>query len=246
MFDAKNVIAVVVEMAGYILVVEDEQAIAAFVQTSLEREGLTVSVARDGETALARVQADPPALVVLDLKLPGIDGFEVCRRLRQRPSYVPIIMLTSCTDTVDKIVGLEMGADDYVTKPFNARELTARIRSVLRLVGEAGAGRNRDRLHIGDLVVDRARRTVTRAGRPVQLAPKEFDLLVTLAWGRGKVFGREMLLERVWSYDYVGESRTVDVHIQRLRTKLEPDPAHPRYLLTVRGIGYRFAAEEDW
>jgi DNA-binding response OmpR family regulator len=232
-------------MKEQILVVEDEQAIAAFVQTSLEREGFSVSVARSGEAALAQIQADPPQLVVLDLMLPGIDGFEVCRRVRQHRSYIPLIMLTSRTDDVDKIVGLELGADDYVTKPFNARELIARIRSVLRLIDKAGTGPDRDQLQIGDLVIDRSQRVVTLKGQSVNLPPKEFDLLATLAWERGKVFGREMLLERVWGYDYAGESRTVDVHIQRLRSKIEPAPAQPRYLLTVYGIGYKFASEED-
>jgi DNA-binding response OmpR family regulator len=232
-------------MNEQILVVEDEQAIAAFVQTSLEREGFSVSVARSGEAALARIQAHPPELIVLDLMLPGIDGFEVCRRVRRHRSYIPIIMLTSRTDDVDKIVGLELGADDYVTKPFNARELIARIRSVLRLIHKAGKSPDRDQLQVGSLVIDRSQRVVTLDDRSIHLPPKEFDLLATLAWERGKVFGREMLLERVWGYDYAGESRTVDVHIQRLRSKIEPDPAQPRYLLTVYGIGYKFASEED-
>ena len=232
-------------MKEQILVVEDEQAIAAFVQTSLEREGFSVSVARSGEAALAQIQADPPQLIVLDLMLPGIDGFEVCRRVRQYQSYIPIIMLTSRTDDVDKIVGLELGADDYVTKPFNARELIARIRSVLRLVDKAGTNPDRDQLRLGDLIIDRSQRVVTLNGQSINLPPKEFDLLATLAWERGKVFGREMLLERVWGYDYAGESRTVDVHIQRLRSKIESDPAQPHYLLTVYGIGYKFASEED-
>lgn len=154
-------------------------------------------------------------------------------------------MLTVRSEEVDKIVGLELGADDYVTKPFNARELVARVRAVLRLARQAGATLHLDRLQVGELTIDRAGRTVTVAGQGVELTPKEFDLLATLAWERGRVFGREMLLERVWSYDYVGESRTVDVHIQRLRRKIEPHPAHPCYLLTVRGVGYKFAAEED-
>lgn len=232
-------------MPDSILIVEDEQAIAAFVQTSLEREGFVVSAVRDGATALAQVHTQPPDLILLDLMLPGIDGLEVCRRLRARQPYIPVIMLTARDQDVDKIVGLEVGADDYVTKPFNARELVARIRSVLRLAHAAGEKHTRDRLQVEDLVIDRARRIVTRAGRPVDLPPKEFDLLAALAWERGRVFGREMLLERVWGYDYVGESRTIDVHIQRLRARIEADPAHPRYLLTVRGIGYTFAAEDE-
>jgi DNA-binding response OmpR family regulator len=233
------------QMKKQILVVEDEQAIAAFVQTSLERDGFSVSVVCSGEAALAQIQDGPPELIVLDLMLPGMDGFEVCRRVRQRRTYIPIIMLTSRTDDVDKIVGLELGADDYITKPFNARELTARIRSVLRLIDKAGISPDRDQLQIGDLDIDRSQRVVTLDGQPIKLPPKEFDLLATLAWERGKVFGREMLLERVWGYDYVGESRTVDVHIQRLRSKIELDPAQPRYLLTVYGIGYKFASEEE-
>ncbi len=232
-------------MAEQILVVEDEQAIAAFIHTALEREGFGVRLAGDGAEALAQVQADRPDLILLDLMLPGMDGFEVCRQVRQREAYIPIVMLTARSDDVDKIVGLELGADDYITKPFNARELIARVRAVLRLARRSGAAASRDRIQVGQVTIDRAGRTVTVAGQAVELAPKEFDLLAALARERGRVFGREMLLERVWGYDYMGESRTVDVHIQRLRRKIEPDPAHPRYLLTVRGVGYKFAAEED-
>lgn len=146
---------------------------------------------------------------------------------------------------MDRIVGLELGADDYIAKPFNARELIARIRAVLRLARHTGAESHSDRLLVEGMVIDRPSRSLTVGGRRVELPPKEFDLLVTLAWERGRVFGREMLLERVWGYDYLGESRTVDVHIQRLRRKIEPHPAHPRYILTVRGIGYKFAGEEE-
>ncbi len=232
-------------MAEQILVVEDEKAIVAFVQPALEREGFAVRVAADGATALAQVAVNPPDLILLDLMLPDMDGFQVCRQVRQRQSYIPIIMLTARSDAVDKIVGLELGADDYVTKPFNARELVARVRAVLRLARQAGSPAQRDRLHIGQITIDRSGRSVTVAGQEIELTPKEFDLLAALAWARGRVFGREMLLERIWGYDYPGESRTVDVHIQRLRRKLEPDPAQPRYLLTVRGVGYKFAAEEE-
>ncbi|MFZ5918576.1 MAG: response regulator [Chloroflexota bacterium] len=232
-------------MTEQILVVEDEKAIAAFVQTALEQAGFGVRLAHDGLAALAQVEAKPPDLILLDLMLPGIDGLEVCRRVRSARVYVPIIMLTARSDDVDKIVGLEMGADDYITKPFNARELVARVRAVLRLAQRSGAPPPRDVLQIGQLIIDRAARSVTVAGQEIELAPKEFDLLATLAWERGRVFGREMLLERVWGYDYVGESRTVDVHIQRLRRKIEPDPANPCYLLTARGVGYKFATEDD-
>jgi DNA-binding response OmpR family regulator len=232
-------------MSERILVVEDEQAIAAFVQTALEREGFAVQVARDGARALSQIETDPPDLMLLDLTLPGVDGLEVCRRVRARTTYIPIVMLTARSDDVDKVVGLEMGADDYITKPFNARELTARVRAVLRLAHRSGTARRRDVLEIGDLTIDRPGRTVTLSDREVKLTPKEFDLLAALARERGRVFGREMLLERVWGYDFMGESRTVDVHIQRLRRKIEPDPAHPRYLLTVRGVGYKFAPEDE-
>jgi two-component system response regulator RegX3 len=237
----------------HILLVEDEEAIAAFVQTALEQEGCTVQVVGDGAAALARVEAEPPDLILLDLMLPtpstssgpGLDGLEVCRVVRARQDYIPVIMLTAKSEEVDKIVGLELGADDYVTKPFNARELVARVRAVLRLARQVGGRSPGKTLRAGSLEIDLEGRTVCVEGRPVHLPPKEFDLLATLARQRGRVFGREMLLERVWGYDYMGESRTVDVHIQRLRGKIEPDPAHPRYLLTVRGVGYKFAAEEE-
>lgn len=232
-------------MKEQILVVEDEEAIAAFVQTALEQAGFTAQAVNDGETALTEIARSPPALILLDLMLPKLDGLEVCRQVRASESYIPIIVLTARSEDVDKIIGLELGADDYITKPFNARELIARIRAVLRLVHQAEAEMSRDLLRIGQVVIDRAGRSVTAAGRQVELTPKEFDLLMTLAWERGRVFGREMLLERVWGYDYMGESRTVDVHVQRLRRKIEPDPAHPCYLLTVRGIGYKFATEGD-
>lgn len=227
-------------MQDNILLVEDETAIAAFVQTALEREGFTVQVAEDGRQALARVNRSPPDLVILDLMLPGVSGLEVCRAVRRMPTYVPIIMLTARDEDVDKVVGLELGADDYITKPFNTRELIARVHAVLRLARSRTAGCEPERLCIDQLEIDLTGRTVTIRGQPVDLTPKEFDLLVLLASNPGRVFGRETLLEKVWGYDYLGDSRTVDVHIQRLRHKLEEDPHHPRYLLTVRSIGYKF------
>ena len=228
-----------------ILVVEDEEAIAAFVQTALEQEGFAIQVAGDAQAALSQIERERPDLILLDLVLPGMNGLELCREVRGHGPYIPVIMLTGKADDIDKVVGLEVGADDYVTKPFNARELAARIRAVLRLARQAGAKASRDRLLVGQIKIDRAHHTVTVLGQQVELTPKEYDLLVTLAWDRGRVFGREMLLERVWGYDYMGESRTVDVHIQRLRRKIEPDPSDPTYILTVRGIGYKFAAEEE-
>jgi DNA-binding response OmpR family regulator len=183
--------------------------------------------------------------MLLDLMLPGdVDGLQVCQAVRRGETYIPIIMVTAKYEDVDKIVGLEMGADDYITKPFNARELLARVRAVLRLVRGGGEVRHHECLHIGSLEIDLAGREVRVESRPVSLTPKEFDLLVVLARSPGRVFGRETLLQQVWGYDYLGDSRTVDVHIQRLRQKLEPDPHNPRYLLTAHGIGYKFSVEE--
>jgi two-component system alkaline phosphatase synthesis response regulator PhoP len=231
-------------MQGTILLVEDEAAIAAFVQTALEREGFAVEVVEDGQQALDRVNQALPNLIILDLMLPGVDGLEVCRAVRRMPTYVPIIMLTARDEDMDKVVGLELGADDYITKPFNTRELIARVRAVLRLAYSRATMEEPDRMRIGRLEIDLTGRTVTVGGQPVDLTPKEFDLLVLLASHPGRVFGRETLLEKVWGYDYLGDSRTVDVHVQRLRRKLEEDPHHPRHLLTVRSIGYKFARED--
>lgn len=234
-----------VPLSARILLVEDDEAIAAFVTTALEREGYQITRADTGRKALAHIQRSTPDLVLLDLMLPGdIDGLQVCQAARRLETYVPIIMVTAKDEDIDKIVGLEMGADDYITKPFNARELLARARAVLRLVRSGGDARQREWLRIGQLEIDLAGHEVRVEGQPVPLTPKEFQLLVVLARDRGRVFGRETLLQQVWGYDYLGDSRTVDVHMQRLRSKIEPDPANPRYLLTVHSIGYKFAPEE--
>lgn len=225
----------------HILIVEDDKAIAAFVQTALEREGFAAEIAPSGERALERVTAALPDLILLDLMLPGADGLEVCRAIRRLPTYIPIIMLTARDDEVDKIVGLELGADDYVSKPFKSRELVARVRAILRLARRANY-QAAQLLQFGPLMINLEGRSVTLNGDPVSLTPKEFDLLALLASHPGRVFGRDTLLEKVWGYDYAGESRTVDVHIQRLRQKIEPDPREPRYLLTARNIGYKFEA----
>lgn len=222
-----------------ILIVEDDLAIAAFVQTALEREGFETEMVRRGDTALASVETVPPDLILLDLMLPGLDGLQVCQALRRRPQYIPLIMLTAKDDDVDKIVGLEMGADDYITKPFKMRELLARIRALLRLVQRSAGSTSRSLIY-GPLEINLEGRTVRRDGQLVSLSPKEFDLLALLASNLRRVFGRETLLEKVWGYDYAGETRTVDVHIQRLRQKIEPDPHQPRFLVTVRNIGYKF------
>ncbi len=233
-------------MSERILLVEDDDAIAAFVTTALEREGYGVAWACTGQEALSHIQSSAPDLVLLDLMLPdGMDGLQVCQAIRGGEVYIPVIIVTAKDEEVDKIVGLELGADDYITKPFNTRELLARVRAVLRLARSGRETHHRERLRISPLEIDLAGREVRVEGRLLPLTPKEFDLLVVLARNRGRVFGRETLLQKVWGYDYLGDSRTVDVHVQRLRSKLEPDPHHPRYLLTVHGIGYKFAAGEE-
>lgn len=228
-----------------ILLVEDEETLSRALQFSLEREGFTVRTAADGLAGLAMSRELHPDLVLLDLMLPGIDGLEVCRRIRSQ-SATPILMLTAKADEVDKIVGLELGADDYVTKPFSMRELLARIRAQLRR-GElqkssADSGKESTVVAAGGLEMDLARRLALKGKTPVQLRPKEFDLLAFFLRSPGIVFSRETLLERVWGFDYVGDSRTVDVHVRWLREKIEDNPAEPRNLLTVRGIGYKFEA----
>jgi DNA-binding response OmpR family regulator len=235
-----------------ILVVEDEPALKDTLEYSLVRQGYTVKVASDGAKALEVARREQPDLIVLDVMLPSLDGFEVCRILRQEMS-VPIIMLTARTDEVDKIVGLEVGADDYLTKPFSMRELTARVKALLRrvrLVREEMAVEERpepappalqgERMVFDDLVIDLGRREMTFQKRPCHLKPKEFELLVFLARNRGLVLSRDLILERVWGWDYDGGSRTVDVHVRWLREKIEADPSSPKRLVTVRGIGYRF------
>ena len=223
----------------HILIVEDDPAIAAFIQTALEREGFETELVKRGDRVLERVEASPPDLVLLDLMLPGLDGLEVCKALRRRPQYIPIIMLTAKDDDVDIIVGLEIGADDYITKPFKVRELIARIRAHLRLA-QHSTGLASQILRFGLLEINIDGRTVSRDGKIVNLSPKEFDLLALLASNPRRVYSRETLLEKVWGYDYLGESRTVDVHIQRLRQKIETDLNQPRFLVTVRSIGYKF------
>jgi DNA-binding response OmpR family regulator len=234
-----------------ILVVEDEPALVETLEYTLARQGYDVSVAMDGIAALETARREQPDLIVLDVMLPRMDGYEVCRVLRQEMS-VPILMLTARTDEVDKIVGLEVGADDYMTKPFSMRELTARVKALLRrvrLVREemAHAGANgpqadfpTEQMRFDDLVIDLSRREVRLAGTALHMKPKEFDLLSFLARNRGIVLSRDLALDRVWGWEYDGGSRTVDVHVRWLREKLERDPSNPTRIVTVRGIGYRF------
>jgi len=221
-----------------ILIVEDEPTLLATLRYNLEREGYAVATAADGESALTVARSERPQLIVLDVMLPKLDGFEVCRILR-RETAVPIIMLTAKTDEVDKVVGLELGADDYVTKPFSMRELLARVRALLRRAERSPQAEN-ESITTGDLTVDVTKRLVSRAGRALALKPKEYELLAFLARNRGRAFTRDQLLNQVWGYDFAGDSRTVDVHVRWLRQKIEADPATPRHLLTVRGAGYRF------
>jgi DNA-binding response OmpR family regulator len=240
-------------MATKVLVVEDEPALVETLQYNLVREGYEVSTAMDGMAAVQSARSVHPDLIVLDVMLPGLDGFEVCRVLRREMS-APILMLTARSDEVDRIVGLEVGADDYLTKPFSMREFLARVKALLRrvrLMREEQAASAEDAsapkgptpappMIFGDLTIDLARRAVWFQGNPVELTPKEWELLVFLARNRGMVLSRDLILERVWGWDFGGGSRTVDVHVRWLREKLETDPAHPTRIITVRGIGYRF------
>jgi two-component system, OmpR family, response regulator MtrA len=222
-------------MTNRLLVVEDDERIRASMRMALEDEGYEVDEAGSGETALDRFAEQPADVVLIDLMLPGMDGFECCRQLR-RTSAVPVIMVTARTDTHDVVAGLEAGADDYVTKPFVAKELAARIRALLR---RARSVDEPSVLTFGDIEVRPDEGTVERAGQEVHCTRTEFRLLCELATNPGKVLSREQLLDRVWGYDYFGDGRLVDVHIRRLRTKIEPDPANPRHILTVRGMGYK-------
>ena len=222
-----------------ILLVEDDATLAETLRYNLEREGYTVIGAGDGVTALELARHDKPDIVVLDVMLPRLDGFSVCRMLRKE-SAIPIIMLTARQDEVDRIAGLELGADDYLTKPFSVGELLARIRAILRRSDRSsGSGADRDVLHIGTIKLDAGSRRIWRNDVEIQLSQKEFDLLACLMRNRGLALSRDVLLERVWGFDYVGDGRTVDVHIRWLREKVELDPSAPEYLQTVRGIGYR-------
>ena len=227
-----------------ILIVEDDATLRETLRYNFERAGFAVATAADGQEALDLAAREPPDAVVLDLMLPKIDGFDVCRAIR-RQSAVPILMLTARDDEVDKVVGLELGADDYVTKPFSVRELLARVRAMLRrvqMLQPADAGPAPRLLQAGAISVNLDEHRVYRAGQPLQLKPREFDLLAFLVQRPGRVFTREQLLSQVWEYEYAGDSRTVDVHVRWLREKIEADPSHPTLIETVRGVGYRFRA----
>ena len=223
-------------MGTRILSVEDDERIRTALKLALEDEGWTVDEASSGEDAIDLFHRSVPDVVLIDIMLPGIDGFELCRTLR-KSSDVPIVMVTARNDTHDVVAGLEAGADDYLTKPFAPKELSARIRALLRRIRPTGTAHAR--LIFGDLEIIPDEGMVLRDGAEVHLTKTEFRLLVELASSPGRVFSREVLLERVWGYGYFGDGRLVDVHIRRLRTKIETDPANPRHVVTVRGLGYK-------
>jgi len=220
-----------------ILLVDDEPSIVQLARMYLEREGFRVESATDGEAALDRVARGHPALVVLDVMLPKLDGFEVCRRLRASQNSIAILMLTARDEDIDKILGLELGADDYLTKPFNPRELVARVKAILRR-GERKANDSAP-IHLGDLTIDPARREVRISSKSLDLRAQEFDLLLTLAEHRGLVLSREQILQKAWGFDFYGQTRTVDVHVAHLRKKLEESSVK---IETVTGVGYKLVA----
>jgi DNA-binding response OmpR family regulator len=238
-------------MAEKILVVEDEISLQETLAYNLKRQGYEVETSSNGADALNDARRWHPDLIVLDVMLPGIDGFEVCQILRQEMN-TPVLMLTARDDEIDRVVGLEVGADDYMTKPFSMRELMARVKAMLRRVrlvredisasaaAASSSASSSQTIELGDLVIDLTRREVRRNEQPISIKPKEFELLLFLAQHRGHVLTREVILERVWGWNYIGDSRTVDVHIRWLREKIENDPGSPVRIVTVRGTGYRF------
>jgi DNA-binding response OmpR family regulator len=228
-----------------IQLVDDEQPIQTLLSFPLQRDGYEVVVASDGREALARYDEQPPDLVVLDLMLPRMDGLEVCKRLRAKGETVPIIMLTARSEEIDKVLGLELGADDYITKPFSMREFRSRVKAALRRSGMNRSDNGGERpVDLRGLRIDPAKRTVTRDGAPVTTTYVEFEILAALASSPGRVFTRDMLLARVWGDSAFRDPRTVDVHIRHLREKIESDPKEPEFIFTVRGVGYRFRDEE--
>jgi DNA-binding response OmpR family regulator len=228
------------ERRSTVLLVDDEESVQKLLTYPLEREGYTVVQARDGEEALERYRETPVDLVILDLMLPRLDGLAVCRRLREERSAVPIIMLTARGDEGDKVLGLELGADDYITKPFSIREFMSRVRALLRRAQLSPASAPAEVIEVGDLRIDTTRRSVQARGEAVQLTYLEFELLRTLASNPGRVFTRKQLLDELWGGSDFRDPRTIDVHVRHLREKVERDPAEPELIFTVRGAGYRF------
>lgn len=225
-----------------VLLIDGEKAVADSISESLQREGFRVLVATDGDGGIEAFRSNPPALVLLDLVLPGISGLDVCRTLRSE-SLVPIVILSARDSEADKVLGLELGADDYITKPFSTRELVSRVRAHIRRADRFPGASSSKILTGGPVEVDVDRHEVHVLGRAVDLAPKEFELLVELLLTKGRMRTRNYLITRIWGEHYVGDTKTLDVHVKRLRTKIERDPHHPQYLVTVRGLGYRFLDE---
>ncbi|MBN1375320.1 MAG: response regulator transcription factor [Dehalococcoidia bacterium] len=226
-------------MPNKVLIVEDDANLLEALRYNLNKESYNVVTAIDGEQALDVTRKEKPDLIILDVMLPKLSGFEVCRILRKEIN-TPIIMLTAKADETDKIVGLEIGADDYITKPFSVRELIARVRAMLRRARITETQEGEDKLiHVGDIKVDIDRHQALLSNTVLELRPKEFELLAFLARNKGLVFSREQLLEKLWGYEYIGDTRTIDVHIRWLRQKIECDPGNPKYLVTVRGTGYK-------
>jgi DNA-binding response OmpR family regulator len=235
-------------MARKILVIEDDKDIARLVELHLKDAGYDVKLTHDGRSGLDQALARRFDLIILDLLLPEIDGLEICRRVRAASAYTPILMLTAKSSELDRVLGLELGADDYLTKPFSIRELLARVKALFRREEAFTSGASeetRKKIEAGGLVIDAAKRKVTLRGEPVSLTAKEFDLLLRFAEHPGRVYSRLELLNLVWGYGYEGYAHTVNSHINRLRAKIEENPAKPRYILSVRGVGYKFSEPED-
>ncbi|MDH7577184.1 MAG: response regulator transcription factor [Bacillota bacterium] len=226
-------------MVSKILVVDDEESIVKLVSFNLNKEGFHTISAGDGREAWEIIQREKPDLIVLDVMLPEMDGFSLCRLLRQEGFKTPILMLTAKDEEIDKVLGLEIGADDYLTKPFSPRELVARVKAILRRTGEKERN-SEERLDFGDLTIFPRRYEVRLKGDQLALTPKEFELLLMFGRSAGLVLSREYILQTLWGYDFYGDTRVVDVHISHLREKIEEDPGHPRYIKTVRGVGYKF------
>jgi DNA-binding response OmpR family regulator len=231
-------------MSRHILVIEDNEDLARLLEIHLQDLFYEVDMAFDGDTGLVRAESGHYDLIILDLMLPGLDGLEICRRLRAKPAYTPILMLTSKSSELDRVLGLELGADDYVTKPFSIRELMARVKALFRRMDELEKGQRQEReaaIQCGEMTIDSEKREVMLGKTQINLTAKEFDLLLHFARHPGRVYSRFQLLDEVWGYGHIGYEHTVNSHINRLRAKIEENPSKPRYLLTVWGVGYKFA-----
>ncbi len=231
-------------MGKSILIIEDNRELAQLLELHLRDLSFIVDIALDGVSGVAKAEADQYDLIILDLMLPGLDGLEICKRLRSKSSYVPILMLTSKSSEMDRVIGLEIGADDYVTKPFSIMELMARVKAIIRRVDKMKNHETEevpDNILAGDMEIDIEKRSVTLDGKPIDVTMKEFDLLLHFAQHPGRVYTRSQLLDLVWGYSHEGYEHTVNSHINRLRSKIEENPAQPRYILTVWGVGYKFA-----